>query len=316
MSDSENEIPILTSCQLERLLGAAAISRVPTRLVEEYAGLWLPDPGRGQLWRLAHEGDAALAVVWIPGASTTSVIPVSEDPDYQDAHTVVFDETPLGSSVGVWPSLEVPVPTWVLDRCLGELDTSAIAESRLAFRGRGRGERILDPDGRAWSDVARYRDLFAERFEPFLALTWRDERPTIEGADTLSRLLQSRGIDFRGLASLLGITDPVSALRVWQGRRALTESEASLLARKLGLDRGELRRMSRDIPAGLTAQIRRPIYRPRVQRWASQQNLSEAVARDEIEERVLSRAARSSGNDGDRWQDLLDDFFVIELDDA
>lgn len=299
--------------QLARLLAAASQAQVHHEFIERYARRWLPDPERGQLWRLAHGDHVALALVWAPGPSAVSVLPVSEDPDYRDAHTVVFTETPLLAAVGVWPSLEVSVPTWSLDRCLGQLDSEALTAPRGAFRAQQGDTSNPPPGDRPWSDLSRYREQLADRFEPFVALTWADERPAVEGVTTLDQLLRNRGLDLGWLASRLGIEEPAVALLVWQGRRALDDRDAAILAAELNIDADDLRRLSRNVSMELRAQTSRPRYRPQVQRWASKQHLSEVDARERIEERLLAIAARSTGDESERWQALLEQFFAEEL---
>jgi len=286
---------------------------VHREVVEQYSRRWLPDPEPGQLWRLAYADHAALVLVWTPGPTTVSVLPLSEDPEYQDAHTVVFTETPLHLPVGVWISLEASVPTWSLDRCLGRLDPEALSGPRRAFRAQ-QGDTANPPsaDG-PWSDGSRYRDQLAERLEAFVALTWADEKPTVQGAATLDELLRHRGHDLRWLGSRLGIDNPGEALHVWQGHRMLTNEEASTLAIELNVDAHDLRSLSRSLPIELRAQTCRPRYRPRVQLWASRQHLGEADARERVEERLLAIAARSGGDPSERWQALLEEFLAEEL---
>ena len=299
--------------QLARLLAAAGQTPVHRELSERYADRWLPDPERGQLWRLEYASRAALAVVWVTGISTVSVMPVSEDPDYRDAHTVVFPETPVHAAVGVWPSLEAPVPTWVLDRCLGQLDTERLAASRRLFRTQHRDSSSPPPTDRLWSDLNRYRHQLADRLEPFVALTWADERPAVEGATALDDLLRNRRLTVRWLAMQLEIDDPAVALLVWEGKRPLDSREAAVLAAELNVDADKLRRFSRNVPIELSAQTGRPCYRPQVQRWAAEQALSEVDARGRIEEHLLALAARSVGDDSERWRVLLEQFFAEEL---
>lgn len=303
-----------TPDQLARLLAVAAQAQAHRQLVEQYAKRWLPDPERGQLWRLASEDHAVLALIWTPGPITVSVLPVSEDPDYRDAHTVVLTETPLHAPVGVWTSLEVSVPIWSLDRCLGQLDPEALVATRSSFRAQQRDTSNSPPKDRPWSDLSRYRERLADRFEPFVAWTWAEEHPAVEGATTLGQLLRNRQLNLEWLASRLGIEEPATALLTWQGRRALDEDEASILSEALNIDAGDLRRLSRNVPVELRAQTSRPQYRPRVQDWASKQQLSEVEARERIEERVLAIAARSASSESERWQALLEQFFAAELD--
>ncbi|MDH3208662.1 MAG: hypothetical protein OEO79_18835 [Gemmatimonadota bacterium] len=103
------------------------------------------------------------------------------------------------------------------------------------------------------------------------------------------------------------------ALLAWQGRRPLNDHEASRLASELEVDADDLRRLSRNIPVELRAQTNRPRFRPQVQAWASLQHLSEFDARERIEERILAVAARSVGDESERWQALLEQFLTEEL---
>lgn len=301
--------------QLARLHAAASHAPVHHEFVEQYARRWLPDPERGQVWRLAYGDHAALALVWAPGPTTVSVLPLSEDPEYRDAHTVVFTDTPLHVPIGVWISLEAQVPTWSLDRCLGRLGSEALTGPRRAFRAQQADPANPPSANRPWSDVNRYRDQLAERLEAFVALTWADERAAVEGAAALDSLLRNRGHDLQWLGSRLRIDEPGAALRVWQGKRMLTHEEASTLAAELNVDAEDLRSLSRNVPIELRAQTCRPRYRPQVQSWASRQHLGEADARERIEERLLAIAARSFGDPSERWQVLLEDFLAEELGD-
>lgn len=299
--------------QLALLLATAGQARVHRDLVERVADTSLPDPERGQLWRLEYAAHAALAVVWTAGATAVSVMPVSEDPTYQDAHTVVFARTPLHSAVGVWPSLEASVPTWVLDRCLGRLELEPLSESRHSFRSQHEDAGNPPPSDRSWSDLSRYREELANRLEPFVALSWADEHPTVEGTTTLHDLLSSRDLDLRWLGSHLGIEEPHIALLVWQGRRPLNSHEAAMLATELNVDPADLRSISRNVPIRLRAQTIRPHYRPQVQQWASLHTLNEFDAREHIEERVMAVAARSTGDTIERWRALLEQILADEL---
>ena len=302
-----------SSDQLALLLVAAGQVPVHRELMDRHTDHWLPDPDRGQLWRLEHAGTAALAVVWSASAATVSVMPVSEDPSFGDAHTVVFTETPLQVAIGVWPSLEASIPTWVLDRCLGQLDPGPLIESRLAFRTQQQTSASPPPPDRAWSDLSRFREQLADRLEPFIALTWADERPVVDGAAALDDLLRSRGHRLRWLASRLGIVEPDVALLVWQGRKPLDDREASVLAAELNVDAGDLQRISRNVPIELSTETSHPRLRPQVQRWAVKNALSEMDARDQIEERIMAVAARSAGDDSEKWRTLLEHFFTEEL---
>jgi hypothetical protein len=241
-------------------------------------------------------------------------MPVSEDPGYGDAYTILFTETPLRAAIGVWPSLEASIPTWVLDRCLCQLDPEPLSESRRAFRTQQQAADGPPPPDRPWSDLSRYREQLADRLEPFIALTWADERPVVEGAAALDDLLRSRGHDLRWLASHLGIDEPDVALLVWQGRKMLDDREASVLAAELNVDADDLQRISRDVPIELSTETSHPRLRPQVQRWAAKNALREIDARSLIEERIMAVAARSAGDDSERWRTLLEHFFTEELD--
>lgn len=299
--------------QLALLLAAAGQARVHRELIERVADISLPDPERGQLWRLEYAGNAALAVVWVASTTTVSVMPVSEDPTYQDAHTVVFTQTPLHSAIGIWPSLEASVPTWVLDRCLGQLESEPLVESRHAFRTQLQDPSSPPPPDHSWSDLNRYRDQLANRLEPFIALSWADERPTVDGTSTLHDLLRNRDLDLQWLGSHLGIEEPHRAFLVWEGKRSLDDREAAVLATELNVDAADLRSISRNVPIELRAQTIRPRYRPQVQQWATLRALGEADARERIEEHTMALAARSTGDDIERWQALLEQILADEL---
>lgn len=181
--------------QLAHLLRAAGEATVSPELVDRVSADWRPDPQRGQLWRIEYLGHAALAVVWAPSATTVSVMPVAEDDAYRDSHAVVFTETPLGIPIAVWSSLETVIPTWVLDRCLCELDQEPLSEARgaigaqqtapdqIAISGAGETSLVeMRPRANGWAQVTETMG-FAPAVRHFLECVEYRRQPLTNGSE-------------------------------------------------------------------------------------------------------------------------------------
>jgi len=260
---------------------------------------------RGQLRQATWaDADAVVLVDQIDDlAALAHVMPVSVEPGVRNSDAVVIDEpdSPLPTSLSVWPRRGHWVPFAALDTLLETLGQSLLAAIEAAGRTLP-GSHECDPQ--LGSGAARAIDQLLDAVET-LELAPRLE-PESDSAHP-SRL----DLDLELVMEALGVNQS-RAMDIVMGSEPLSESETETLVDVSGVASADIMQALKPLPADLCRELQEPRWRRGVQRRAFEGD--EAAGRLRLGYDIYQLAARQAGSGRDIWRQRLEALMATETD--
>jgi hypothetical protein len=269
---------------------------------------------QGQVWQLSGEDSSALAVITKVDHGGAYVLPLTNDPpELTDPYTLQATLSRSSLVLAAWFSLETFVHTEVFAWTIDDIDPALIAAGRRAWRT---GVPLDGPYtvGRSIvhnAEVVTYREQLQQRItalgEVRLLPEQDDDDDVTPGHQTLRKL----GVKVMPLRAILGI-NATEAGALLAGDRSISSSEARLLSEALG---AEVSPTSIVPDPDLLAVVVAPKVRVLFVELASRKQTDEWIERRTAVERRLAKAARST-DAADKWEELLNQYLLDELDAA
>lgn len=274
------------------LLALAESFSVPQALRDAVLDAAVPSPAAGQLWRAEDGSVAALGLIVSVRADADRLpdvlfCPVTLDVEDESGGGVVFESSVLGDAgVLLWPGLARWVPLAVLDHLLDDGQDLLGAAAQLedaacaAADDPGAAFALLDTvnvfSGAAHALAQIADDLDALASSPRLAVAAPGTEQNESRVSLVDALPGSGKDKLRTLTDVLGVSN-ADALGVLRERRPLTDDEADLVRRHLGLGAQGVRHGG--FPLSLAAELEQPRWRRPLLQTPPGIGLAEARAR-------------------------------------
>jgi hypothetical protein len=301
---------------------AAALPGLPAALRSAENAAAVPDPARGQLWRVLWDGAAQLVLVFrVTGTGTAVAAPVTVDPPASDEFSVVLDArlTVLGHAVTVWGGLATEIPFFVFDLPIGAVaQTVTEAAERAAAGGQGalpEGVSAGIPADPPFGMAAGVRADLADTLERFRDATWA---PQAQAGRPLRELLMGRAdvaALMRELSRALGLSLP-EVIDLLKGTSSVLPEHVPVIARITGLGEQDVQSAAAPLPDGLVRELDRPRWR-RELRARRAPGGSEAAARLAAAYGTLALTARQTGPaSADSWPHRIRHYLATDRPDG
>lgn len=258
-----------------------------------------PTPTPGQVWRARWGTVTQLLLILDAPARSVRAASVTLDPDLADDTAVILpaDSGDLTVPLVVWLGDATSLSFRILDRFLGSVSID-LREVPDACRGRP----ILTPA----DERAVHRACLQDVLDVFVAARWAPD-----GDGNLGEILGT--ISSNRLSETLELPDrAVIALR--RGRTWLTPEQAERLAPVVEETVENLLAANPRLPDDLIADLDLPAYRAKVNMLARQRGIDEVEAWLTAGYSVAGVALRQTEGNAPSWQERLDRYFEVVLD--
>lgn len=271
---------------------------------------------RGQIWRATWS--AVRLLILITGVAGTEVdaVPVTVDPECEDAEAVVLEPalTAFGVDVTVWRGLRTSLPFRVLDEIVDEVPhevtdwvSAPIGDSSV---DQPAGVRPSNAPARPFDSSAAMRALIEDELDvlrsaPGLPVAVARNQPV----RTLASIL-GKGVDLNSLVDALAPFgfNQSDVMGVLRGKKPLSPAAVGVVARVTGVEPGLIAEAIEPLPAAFVEEVDHPRWRPLWRERAHDEGLDEAAARLHVSYEIFALAARQTGHSAPDWPARLAQF--------